>query len=89
MILTIPNFLDPHKPGQAHYSNVIMGTMASQITSALIVYSGVCLVTDQRKHQKLCVTGHVRGIQRGPVNSPHKGPVTRKMLPFDDVIMLA
>ena len=28
----------------------------------------------------------VRGIQRWPVNSPHKGPVTRKMFPFDDVI---
>ena len=29
----------------------------------------------------------VRGIHRWPVNSPHKGPVTRKMFPFDDVIM--
>ena len=29
----------------------------------------------------------VRGIHRGPVNSPHKWPVTRKMPPFDDVIM--
>ena len=29
----------------------------------------------------------VRGIHRSPVNSPHKGPVTRKMFPFDDVIM--
>ena len=29
----------------------------------------------------------MRGIHRGPVNSPHKGPVTRKMIPFDDVIM--
>ena len=29
----------------------------------------------------------MRGIQRGPVNSPHKWPVTRKMFPFDDVIM--
>ena len=27
------------------------------------------------------------GIQRGPVNSPRKWPVTRKMFPFDDVIM--
>ena len=27
------------------------------------------------------------GIHRGPVNSPHKWPVTRKMFPFDDVIM--
>ena len=30
----------------------------------------------------------VRGIHRGPVNSPHKGPSTRKMFPFDDVIMI-
>ena len=29
----------------------------------------------------------VRGIHRRPVNSPHKWPVTRKMFPFDDVIM--
>ena len=29
----------------------------------------------------------VRGIHRWPVDSPHKGPVTRKMLPFDDVII--
>ena len=29
----------------------------------------------------------VRGIHRWPVNSPHKRPVTRKTLPFDDVIM--
>ena len=29
----------------------------------------------------------VWGIHRWPVNSPRKGPVTRKMFPFDDVIM--
>ena len=29
----------------------------------------------------------MRGIHRWPVNSPHKGPVTRKMFPLDDVIM--
>ena len=29
----------------------------------------------------------VWGIHLGPVNSPHKWPVTRKMFPFDDVIM--
>ena len=33
-------------------------------------------------------TSKLRGIHRGPVNSPHKWPVTRKMFPFDDVIML-
>ena len=27
------------------------------------------------------------GIHRWPMNSPHKGPVTRKIFPFDDVIM--
>ena len=36
---------------------------------------------------KLRVTGLLWGIHRGPVNSPHKGPVTRKMFPFDDVVM--
>ena len=30
----------------------------------------------------------VRGIYRRPVNTPHKWPVTRKMFPFDDVIMM-
>ena len=27
-------------------------------------------------------------MYRGPVNSPHKWPVTRKIFPFDDVIMM-
>ena len=27
-------------------------------------------------------------IHRWPMNSPHKGPVTRKMFPFDNVIMI-
>ena len=30
----------------------------------------------------------VRGIHRAQVNSPHKWPVTRKIFPFDDVIMM-
>ena len=40
-----------------------------------------------KKTSKLRVTGLVRGIHRWPVNSPHKGPVTRKMFPFTDVII--
>ena len=64
-----------------------MGAMASQITSLTIVYSIVYWGTDQRKHQSSASLAFVRGIHRGPVNSPHKGPVTRKMFPFDDVIM--
>ena len=43
--------------------------------------------TDQRKHQSSASLAFVRGIHRGPVNSPHKWPVTRKTFPFDDVIM--
>ena len=39
------------------------------------------------KTSKLRVTGLCAGNSPGPVNSPHKGPVTRKMFPFDDVIM--
>ena len=64
-----------------------MGAIASQITSLTIVYSIVCSDADQRKHQSSASLAFVRGIHRGPVNSPHKWPVTRKMFPFDEVIM--
>ena len=40
-----------------------------------------------KKTSKLRVTGLCVGNSPGPVNSPHKGPVTWKMFPFDDVIM--
>ena len=64
-----------------------MSTIASEITSLTIVYSTVYPGADQRKHQSSASLAFVRGIHRGPVNSPHKGPVTRKMFPSDDVIM--
>ena len=44
--------------------------------------------TDQRKHQIPASLAFVRGIHRWPVNSQHKWPVTRKMFPFDAVIMV-
>ena len=66
----------------------LMTVMASQITSLTIVYSTVYSGTDQRKHQSSALLDVVWGIHRWPVNYPHKGPVTRKMFPFDDVIML-
>ena len=72
---------------QSHYSDVIMGAMASQITSLTIVCSTVYSGADQRKHQSSASLAFVLGIHRGPVNSPYKWPVTRKMIPFDDVIM--
>ena len=70
-----------------HYSDVIMGAMASQITSRTIVYSTVYSGADQRKRQSSASLAFVRRIHRGPVNSPHKWAVTRKLVPFDDVIM--
>ena len=42
---------------------------------------------DQRKHQSSASLAYVRGIHRWSVDSPHKGPVTRKSFTFDDVIM--
>ena len=65
-----------------------MGTKASQISGVSIIYSTVCSGRYQRKHQSSASLAIVRGIQRWPVNSPNKGPVTRKMFPLDDVIML-
>ena len=70
-----------------HYNGVIMSAMASQITSFTIVYSTVYSGVDQRKRQSSASLGFVRGIHLWPVNSPHKGPETRKMFPFDNVIM--
>ena len=65
-----------------------MSTMGTQITSLAIVYSSAYSGVDQRKYQSFVSLAIVRGgIHRWPVNSPHKRPVTRKMFPFDDVIM--
>ena len=64
-----------------------MGKIASQITSLTIVYSTVYSDADQRKHQSSASLAFVRGIHRGPVNSPQNWPVTRKIFPFADVII--
>ena len=66
------------------YSDFIMGAVVSKITSLTIIYSTVYSGVDQIKHQSSASLAFVWG----PVNSPHKGPVTRKMFPFDDVIVM-
>ena len=71
----------------AHYCVVITGAMTPRITSLTIVYSTVYSGADQRKLQSSASLAFVWGVQRRPVNSQHKWLVTRKMLPFDDVIM--
>ena len=70
----------------SHYGDIIMGAIASQITSITIVYLTVYSDAGQRK-QSSASLAFLRGIHLGPVNSPHKWPVTRKMFPFHDVIM--
>ena len=70
-----------------YYSDVIMGAIACQITSLMIAYSTAYSVADHRTHQSSASLAIVRGNHRWPVNSPHKWPLTRKMFPFDDVIM--
>ena len=83
----IASFMEPTR-GPPHYGDVTMGAKASQITSLTIVYSTFYSGADQSKHQSSASLAFVWGIHRGPVNSPHKWPVTRKMFLFDDVIML-
>ena len=86
----IYNFKPPvlYRSKYFHKSHVIMSAMASKITSLMIVYWSVYSGAYQRKHQSSASLAFVRWIYRWTVNSPHKGPVTREMLPFDDIIML-
>ena len=70
-----------------HYSDEIMGIMASQITSVSSVYTTVCSGANQRKYQSSASLAFVRVNHRGSLNSPHKGPVTWKIFLFDNVIM--
>ena len=65
----------------SHYNDVIMSEMASLITRLTIVYSTVIKTQIKEnikapRHWPFCVR-----------NSPHKWTVTRKMFPFDDVIV--
>ena len=77
-----------HYCKHTHYNGVIMGMMASQITCLTIVYSTIFSDADQRKHQSSTSLVFLRRIHRASVNSPHKWPVTLKMFPFDDIIMM-
>ena len=83
--------IDQISPSQinrmSHYTDIIMGTIASQITSLTIGLLNHLFKRRSKKTSKLRSLAFVWGIHRGPVNSPHKWPVTRKMFPFDDIIM--
>ena len=66
-------------------NDVIMGAIASQPTSLPIVYLTAYSRRRSKEYQSSASLAFVRGTHRWPVNSSHKGPVTRKMFPFDDV----
>ena len=87
LVITQSNISQHDKFTIGQYNDVIMSVMASQITGLAIVCLTVYSGTDERKQHSPASLAFVRGIHRWPVNSPHKGPVTRKIFPFDDVIM--
>ena len=71
-----------------HYNDVIISATASQITSLTIIYSIIqAQIKENIKAPRYW--SFVRGIHQLLVNSPHKGPVTRKIFSFDYVIMLS
>ena len=84
----IPDCPDPTNYPGMHYNDVIMSTMASQITSLTVVFSTVYSRRRSKKTSKLRVTGLC--AENSPVTGefPAQRPVTRKMFPFDDVIMI-
>ena len=91
LVITFPAYTPIPKAGTPPATN---GAMTSQITGFMIVYSTVCWGAYRRKHQSSASLAFLRGIQRWPVTPPpppppppHKVPVTRKMFPYDDVIM--
>ena len=72
-------------PATNHYIDVIMTTMASQITSLTVVYLTVYSDAYQRKYQSSASLDFVWGFHRDRWIPP-KGSVTQKMLPLDSVI---
>ena len=69
-----------YKTSLSHYSDVIKSP-ASRLFAQPFVQAG------QRKHQSSASLAFVRVIYRRPMHFPHKGPITQKMFPFDNVIM--
>ena len=61
-VIVIPNIQE--KGHWCHYNDVIMGPIASQITSLTIVYSIVYSDVDQRKNQSSASLAFVREIHR-------------------------
>ena len=69
------------------YSRFLLSVIASQITGVSIVCSAVCSGEDQRNTKALRHCSMLSGIHRSPLDCLHKGAITWKMFPFEDVIM--
>ena len=65
-----------------------MSAMASQITGISIIFSTFFQAQIKENIKVLAVTGFCEGTSPVTGGFPHKGPLTRKMFPFDDVIMV-
>ena len=77
------NILRPSITMTSHWARWRLKSPASRLFTQPYVQGA-----DQRKHQSSASLAFVRGNHRWPVNSCYKGPVTRKMTPFDDVVMM-
>ena len=74
------------RPYKNRYTSYVISVFMYQVHFELVV-TLVDLGAHQIKHQSSVSLAFVQEIHWWPVNSPHKRPVTRKMFPFDDVIM--
>ena len=62
--------MSDYKYIKLHYSDVIMGAIASHVNSLTIVYSTVYWNADKKKHQKFRVTGLCAGCSPGTGDFP-------------------
>ena len=70
-----------------HYSDVMLGAMASQITRLTIVYWAVCSGADQRKSTKLRVTGLCEESSPVTCEFTAQRASNAQNVPFNNVIM--
>ena len=86
MTVTLAFHREQWDKGPKYYNDIIISAMASP--ASRLFTQPFIQGADQRKHYSSASLPFVRGIHRGPVNSPLKGPVTREMFPFEGVIMI-
>ena len=79
--------LNPKECTVQNYSGVIMSVMASQIPASRLFAQPFSQAQSKENIKAPLHWPLWWESTGGPVDSRHKGPVTRKMFPFDDVIM--